>query len=96
MCCAIGALLIAVIAMWRRGFNFALGWRFHARWAAASIAAAVLLIAGSALAMQHFDHYAMRAQANGRTMMAEIWAQPICSAGSSKNHPGAVQAAFMR
>src|SRR5258706_14680956 len=96
MCCAIGALLIAVIAMWRRGFRFAAGWRRHARWAAACAAAAILLVAGSALAVQHFDHYAMRAQANGRTVLAEIWAQPICSTGSSRDHPGAVQAAFMR
>jgi thiol:disulfide interchange protein len=84
MCCAIGALLLAAIAVWRRGINAARDWRPHLRWAAVSAAAAVIMIAGAALAAQHVDHYAARAQASGRSVLAEMIAQPICRGGSSR------------
>jgi hypothetical protein len=74
MCCAIAALLIGAIAAWRRGLAVARDWRPQPRWAAASAAAAIALIAGLALAAQHFDHYAIRAQAGRRTLLAEILA----------------------
>jgi hypothetical protein len=82
MCCAIAALLIAAIAAWRRGFEAALAWRPWARSAAASVAAAIGIIAGLGVATQHFGHYSARAQANGRTVLAEILAEPIYSGGS--------------
>jgi hypothetical protein len=89
MCCAIAALLIGVMAMWRRGLAVARHWRPQLRLAAVSAATAIALIAGSALAAQHFDHYATRAQAGGRTLLAEILAQPICRGGSSDDRADA-------
>jgi hypothetical protein len=79
MCCALAALLIGTLAAWRRWSAAALGWRPRLRRAAACAAAAIALIAGVALAAEHADHYAARAEANGHSVLAEIWAQPICS-----------------
>jgi hypothetical protein len=45
---------------------------------------------GFALAAQHADHYAARAEANGRSVLAEIWARPICS-GSAGDHADALR-----
>jgi hypothetical protein len=44
---------------------------------------AVIVIAGSALAAQHFSHYVARAQANERGVLTEILAQPICGGSNS-------------
>ncbi|HWA45183.1 MAG TPA: hypothetical protein VHA10_18325 [Hypericibacter adhaerens] len=83
MCCALAALLIAMVAACRGGFRAVVGWRPPVRWLALSSALAVFLVAGSALAAKHFDHYAARARAHDRSVLAEIWAQPICNGAGS-------------
>ncbi len=84
MCCALGALLIALITAWRTRFRALLGWWPRARLAVTFVATAITLIAGSALAAQHFSHYVARAHVNERGILAEILAQPICSGGGRK------------
>lgn len=79
MCCAVGALFIALITTWRTRFKTVFGWWPRARVAVGFGTAAIVLIAGSALAAEHFSHYVARAQANQRGVLAEILAQPICS-----------------
>ena len=91
MCCAIGALLIATIAAWRRWFKTASRWRPYVRWTA-GIAAALALGASSVIAAQHVGHYAKRAEINGRSVLAEILAQPICS-GDAPGGQGGTQVA---
>jgi hypothetical protein len=76
LCCGLAAASVAVLAVARRqpapgrsGFPGGL--------TLATAALAALL--GSALLAQHLGHYLGRAQANDRTLLAEIMAQPICS-----------------
>jgi hypothetical protein len=84
MCCLIGALLVAMIAAWRRAIKAAIDWQPRARLAAAA-SAVIALAAGAAPAERHLDHYAARAQVSGRGMLAEIWAQPLCSGSPDLN-----------
>lgn len=77
MCCALGALFVAVIAAWRRVSNSASGWYCGLRWGAA-VSMALALGVGAVAATWHFSHYAARAEVNRRTVLAEILAQPIC------------------
>jgi hypothetical protein len=84
MCCALGALLIALITAWRTRLGAVLDWRPRARTAATFGAATIVLVAGSALAAEHVSHYVARARANERSVLAEILAQPICSGSTSK------------
>jgi hypothetical protein len=83
MCCALGALLIALITAWRTRLRIVIGWWPRARAAATFGAATIVLVAGSALAAEHVCHYVARAQANDRTVLDEILAQPICSSSKS-------------
>ncbi|QCI68813.1 hypothetical protein [Phreatobacter stygius] len=69
---------MAVTAAWRRWLQATRGWQPRLRWAAAFAAAAIVLAAGTALATQHFDHYAARARISERSLLAEILAQPLC------------------
>jgi hypothetical protein len=87
MCCALGALIIAGIAAWRRMLNAASSWHRGMRWAA-MVAAALALGVGAAAAAQHFNHYAARAEAHRRTVLAEILAQPICDGASTRRPNG--------
>ena len=66
-----------------RGISAARAWRPRARLAAATAFVAVAAITGSALAAQHLDHYAARADTGGRGVLAEMWAQPICDGSLS-------------
>ena len=78
MCCALTALLIALITAWRTRFGALLDWRPRARTAATFAAVVITLIGGSALAAEHISHYVARARAHERTVLAEFIAQPIC------------------
>lgn len=78
MCCALAGLMLAMVAVWRRLLTVASGWCRMLRWAAV-FAAALVLGVGAAAAEQHFGHYAERADANRRTVLAEVLAQPICA-----------------
>lgn len=82
MCCAIGAMFVAMIAIWRRRMNAAPAWHRLLRWGAA-LAAALVVGAGTAAAAQHLRHYAERAGINRRTVLAEMWAQPFCEGGAA-------------
>jgi hypothetical protein len=86
MCCALGALIIAAIAVWRRLLRAASGWHRGVRWAAA-VAVALALGVGAAAAAQHFGHYAARAEINRRTVLAEMLAQPICDGIAPSSRP---------
>ncbi len=46
-------------------------------------AAAIALVAGSVLIVEHVSHYVARAQASERTVLAEFMHQPICGGGAS-------------
>jgi hypothetical protein len=46
------------------------------------MALGLALMASAGLAARHLDHYADRAHANERTLLAEFMAQPICSGSS--------------
>lgn len=88
MCCALGALFIAAFTAWQTRLRALLDWlprarKTRARKTAAIGAMAVIVIAGSALAAQHFSHYVARAQANERGVLTEILAQPICGGSNS-------------
>ncbi|CAN7370353.1 hypothetical protein LJR231_002202 [Phyllobacterium sp. LjRoot231] len=78
MCCALTALLIALITAWRTRFKTVLDWWPRVRTATTLGTATIVLIAGSALAAEHVSHYVARAHANERTVLAEFMAQPIC------------------
>ncbi len=86
MCCALGALIIAAIAAWRRLLRAASGWHRGVRWVAA-FAAALALGVGAAAASQHLDHYTARAEINRRTVLAEMLAQPICDGIAPSSRP---------
>jgi hypothetical protein len=71
LCCGIGALA-AVSAAWS-----------GKRAARSQLLSAVILagvsLAFAAFATAHLGHYVTRAQANERTLLAEIMAQPVCT-----------------
>lgn len=74
LCCVIGATVIATGAISMPAAPRIFAWR------KAGVAAAVLALAGTAaFAAHHLDHYAARAAANNRDIMAEIHAMPLCS-----------------
>lgn len=75
MCCALALLLLTLVAWRRRAAHF-----FQQHWTLASlILTPGLVAAGATLAVEHVDHYVMRAEINRRSLIAEILAQPICS-----------------
>ncbi|PSH69900.1 hypothetical protein CU102_06510 [Phyllobacterium brassicacearum] len=78
MCCAIGALLLALITAWRTGSRTLFAWLPGARTSIGFGAAAIALVAGSVIMVEHVSHYAARAQASGRAVFAEFISQPIC------------------
>lgn len=89
MCCALAGLMLALVAVWRRLLRAASGWHRGARWVAA-VATTLILGVGAAAATQHFGRYAARAEINRRTVLAQIWAQPICD-GTSPSRTGEQQ-----
>jgi hypothetical protein len=72
MCCSLGAFVMATMPMWRTWLKSTIGY------APAMTTAALAVIAWMFLA-QHLTHYLDRAQANDRSLLAEIVAQPICT-----------------
>jgi hypothetical protein len=71
ICCTLGAVAAATVAA-----------RRHRRPSLLRLAPAfalpVLSLALTGLAAWHLDHYAARAAANQRTLIAEILAAPLC------------------
>lgn len=86
MCCALTALLFAVMAAWRRLWRAASGWHHGVRWGAV-VGTALAVGIGTAAAAQHLGHYVARAEINQRSILAEMLAQPICS-GEAANVAG--------
>lgn len=82
MCCALTALVFAVMATWRRLLKAASGCHRGLRWFGA-FAAALAVGVGTAAAAQHLGHYATRAETNQRGILAEMLAQPICSGNAA-------------
>ncbi|WP_131922453.1 hypothetical protein [Aminobacter aminovorans] len=72
------------MAAWRRFRRAASGWHCRLRWAAAVVAALVGGV-GAAAAAQHLGHYAVRAEINQRSIVAEMLAQPICSGKAARS-----------
>ena len=68
ICCAIAALLVAVIAASRGIVEAVLARLRRPKWTAASLAAVLVLAGGSALAARHLDH-AARGQADFAAML---------------------------
>lgn len=91
VCCTLSVAMIATSAtLWKR-LMMAVGRGGAVRLACVAgdpsgvarppsmIAAVVASYVALALVLPHLDHYAARAHANDRTVLAEILAQPICS-----------------
>jgi hypothetical protein len=72
LCCALSALAVAAAPWWRRFVP-----ADRARPAALGLAAAAALL--SVTVFEHAGHYAARAAASDRTLLAEILAQPLCT-----------------
>jgi hypothetical protein len=78
VCCFLGAFLTGSFLLrwwqtWRRRMP---------RSGMAAIAAGLALAGG--LAAWHLPHYAARAEANDRAVLAEILAEPLCLASTAK------------
>ncbi len=80
LCCALGLLALLTGAS-ARGLKALLGaWPALAVAATAAASLAVLL-------PLHLDHYRQRAQAHGRTVIAEIVAAPLCTGAPAADQP---------
>ena len=77
MCCFIGAFLAGgfLLRWWR-------AWRARLPRPSVAALAAGLVLAGG-LAAWHLPHYLSRAEASDRSVLAEIFAEPICRAGTA-------------
>lgn len=71
MCCSLGAFVMATMPMWRTWLRSTIGY-------APTMTAAALAVVAWMFVAQHLTHYLERAQANDRSLLAEIMAQPIC------------------
>jgi hypothetical protein len=71
ICCAFAAMLASPFFVWLRGVSRTL------------VAAAVFLTL-AALSLVHAEHYLARANANDRTLLAEIAAAPLCTGPASR------------
>jgi hypothetical protein len=72
MCCSLGAFVMATMPMWRTWLKSTIGY-------APTMTAAALAVVAWMFVAQHLTHYLDRAQANDRSLLAEVMAQPICS-----------------
>ncbi|MEX0838758.1 MAG: hypothetical protein WD034_04435 [Parvibaculum sp.] len=54
-------------------------WWSHIRGVLGLFGVAAVAVGLSVLVGQHLDHYLTRANENGRTVIAEILAQPLCT-----------------
>ena len=78
LCCLLSALLAGNLAVaGRLGFSLTRRLSVVAAVALAIVAAASIAIAPAVA--EHGDHYAARAEANHRSVLEEILAQPLCS-----------------
>lgn len=79
MCCFIGALLAGSFLMrwWQ-------AWRERLPRIGALALAAGLTLAGVLAAAYHLPHYTSRAEANERSVLAEILAEPLCLASTAR------------
>lgn len=77
LCCTIGATMIAT--------GTASAASLHRAGTRRMIAAAALglTVSGGGFIWHHLDHYAARAEANGRDIIAEIRAMPLCTGAPS-------------
>jgi len=69
LCCVASILAMTALPAWWSHIRGVLG-----LFGVAAVAIGISLLAG-----QHLDHYLARADENGRTIVAEILAQPLCS-----------------
>lgn len=69
LCCVASILAMTALPAW---------WS-HIRGALGLFGVAAVAVGLSVLVGQHLDHYLARANENGRTVVAEILAQPLCS-----------------
>ncbi len=81
VCCAIGALMVATLAIWWNRLKAALSWRLNTQSALAALAATSIVLAGSGLIVEHLGHAA--AHADEQALLSDIAAQPICRGGLS-------------
>jgi hypothetical protein len=80
MCCAITALLFAIVAALRSVMKNAFARLPLARWLPASLAIVLVLAGGSALAARQFD------QATQQNNLAAMLMQHICGIGPVTRH----------
>jgi hypothetical protein len=73
LCCAAATLGATVLAVHGRRTASSRRARLAVTLAATAVPAALAV-----LAAQHLGHYAARAEANDRSLLAEILAQPVC------------------
>jgi hypothetical protein len=79
ICCTLGAVAAATVAARRHQ-------RPSLRRLAPAFALPVLSLILTGLAAWHLDHYAARAAANQRTLVAEILAAPLCTRAVDQSH----------
>lgn len=88
LCCSLGAFVMATMPMWR---TWSRTWLKSALGYAPITTAAAFAIALWMFVAQHLDHYLERAQANDRSLLAEIMAQPLCTGAPAKTSVASVR-----
>jgi hypothetical protein len=90
VCCALGTMLVAVLAIWWRRLKAAFGIGLGARSIVAGSAVAMIVVAAAALTMEHLGHHAAQANGGESALLADIDAQLLCRATPSRDRLAAV------
>jgi high-affinity Fe2+/Pb2+ permease len=80
LCCLTGAVIAGNAAV---AGGFAFGARRRYLLAGGILGLAVAGLASAPVLVEHAGHYADRADANGRSVLAEILVAPLCSGGTT-------------
>ena len=75
ICCSLTALIVATAWMWRAAMKTLLR-------LSSAVALAAIAFTAAVFVAEHVDHYRSRAQANERTIIAEIIRAPLCTTPS--------------
>lgn len=90
VCCAIGVLMLATLAIWWKRLRAALSWRLSAPSILAVLAVVGVAGATSALTVDHLGHFV--SLPDEQALLADFNAQPTC--GTSSNQRTAAIATY--